>query len=129
MRRNRQNLNKISELCEYLSDRDIRLKEEHFLFKKIIEDLPLKVFAIKVDKEMNIISQLGTNVPNISGKNIIELFEKESDYVASCIMAMEGSNSKSTISFDGSAFECINKPVKTEDGIVNSIISVAWSRS
>jgi len=129
MRRNRQNLDKISELCEYLSDRDTRLKEEHFLLKKIIEDLPLKVFAIKVNKDMQITSQLGTNVPNISGKNLIELFEKESDYVASCIRAMEGSNSKSTISFDGNAFECINKPIKTEDGSVNSIISVAWSRS
>lgn len=128
MRRSKENLKKISELCEYLSDRDIRLKEEHFLLKKIVEDLPLKVFAIKINKDMNITSQLGTNVPNLSGKNLLDLFERDSDFVASCIQSMSGENTKTLMKLDGNIFECTNNPVKSEDGRVSSVISVAWSR-
>jgi len=128
MRRSKDNLKKISELCDYLSDRDIRLKEEHLLLKKIVEDLPLKVFAIKVNNEMKVISQLGTNVPNLSGKNLLDLFEKDSDYIMSYIQSLSGENTKTLMKLDGNVFECTNKPIKSDDGKVNSIISVAWSR-
>lgn len=128
MRRNKENLKKISELCEYLPDRDSRLKEEHFLLKKIIEDLPLKIFAIKIDKEMKVSTQLGTNVPNLSGKNLLDLFEKDSDYIMSCIQAMSGENTKTTMNLNGNSFDCVNNPVVTDDGRISSVISVAWSR-
>lgn len=128
MRRSKENLKKISELCEYLSDRDIRLKEEHSILKKIVEDLPLKIFAIKIDKDMHITSQLGTSVPNLSGKNLLDLFEKDSDFIISCMQSMNGQNTKTLIKLDGNIFECTNNPIKSEDGKVNSIISVAWSK-
>lgn len=128
MRRSKENLKKISELCDYLSDRDVRLKEEHLLLRKIVEDLPLKVFAIKINKDMNIVSHLGTNVPNLSGKNLLDIFEKDSDYIMSCIHSMSGESTKTLMNLDGNMFECTNKPIKTDDGRVNSIISVAWSR-
>ena len=128
MRRSKENLKKISELCDYLSDRDVRLKEEHLLLRKIVEDLPLKVFAIKINKDMNIVSHLGTNVPNLSGKNLLDIFEKDSDYIMSCVHSMNGENTKTLMNLDGNTFECTNKPIKTDDGKVNSVISVAWSR-
>jgi len=128
MRRSKENLKKISELCDYLSDRDIRLKEEHLLLRKIVEDLPLKVFAIKINKDMNIVCHLGTNVPNLSGKNLLDIFEKDSEYIMSCIQSMSGENTKTLMKLDGNTFECTNNPIKSEDGRVNSIICVAWSR-
>ena len=128
MRRSKDNLKKISELCESLSDRDTRIKEEHFLLKKIVEDLPLKVFAIKIAKDMSITSQLGTNVPNLSGGNLLDFFEKDSDFIISCMQSMDGKNTKTLMNLNGSTFECTNNPVRSEDGNINSIISVAWSR-
>jgi len=128
MRRSKDNLKKISELCESLSDRDTRIKEEHFLLKKIVEDLPLKVFAIKIAKDMSITSQLGTNVPNLSGRNLLDFFEKDSDFIISCMQSMDGKNTKTLMNLNGSTFECTNNPVRSEDGNINSIISVAWSR-
>ncbi len=128
MRRNKENLKKISELCEYLPDRDTRLKEEHFLLKKIIEDLPLKIFAIKIDKEMKISTQLGTNVPNLSGKNLLDIFEKESDYILSYLQAIGGQHTKTTMNLNGNNFDCINNPIVADDGRISSVVCVAWSR-
>jgi len=128
MRRSKENLKKISELCDSLSDRDVRLKEEYLLLRKIVEDLPIKIFAIKVNKDMEVVSHLGTNVPNLSGKNLLEIFEKDSDYIISCIQSMGGESTKTSMNLEGNIFECTNKPIKTEDGKVNSVISVAWSR-
>lgn len=128
MRRNSENLKKISELCEYLPDRDLKLKEEHLLLRKIIEDLPIKIFAIKIDKEMKISTQLGTNVPNLSGKNLLDIFEKDCDYILSCLQTMGGQRTKTILNLNGITFNCINNAVKTEDGRVSSIISVAWSK-
>jgi hypothetical protein len=128
MRRSKDNLKKISELCDYLSDRDTRLKEEHLLLRKIVEDLPLKVFAIKVNRDMNIVSQLGTNVPSLSGKNLLEIFEKDSDYIMSCLQSMDGEDTKTVMKLGSNTFECTNKPIKNDEGRVSSVISVAWSR-
>jgi hypothetical protein len=128
MRRSKENLKKISELCESLPDRDIRLKEEYFLLKKIFEDLPLKVFAIKINKEMKIISHLGVNASLFFGKDLLDIFEKDSDYITSCFQSMVGKNTTTQIILNGKTFECINNPVKSEDGKINSIVSVAWSK-
>ncbi len=127
MRRNSENLKKISELCEYLPDRDLRLKEEHSLLRKMIEDLPLKIFAIKIDKEMKISTQIGTNVPSLSGKNLLDVFEKDSDYILSYHKTMTGEKTKTILNLNGNKFNCVNNAIKSEDGKVNSVVSIAWS--
>lgn len=127
MKRNKENLKKISELCDYLSDRDIKMKEEYQLLLKLIESLPIKIFAIRISKDMTIQQHLGNSNYNLSGKKVSELFEKESEYLMSCQASMNGETTKSKIKLNNTIFDCINKPVKNTDGPIDSVISVAWS--
>lgn len=126
MKRNRENLNKLSELCEYLSDRDVKIKEEHLLLRTMAKDLPLKFFALKINNEMKIETQLGESIPNLSGKNLTDIFEKDSEYITSYTKSLSGEVTKVKVNIDGKTFECINNPIKTDDGKINSIVSVAW---
>jgi len=127
MKRNKENLKKISELCDYLSDRDIKMKEEYQLLLKLIESLPIKIFAIKISKDMTIQQHLGNSSYNLSGKKVSELFEKEPEYLMSFQASMNGETTKSKIKLNNTIFDCINKPVKNTDGPIDSVISVAWS--
>ncbi len=127
MKRNKENLNKISELCDYLSDRDSKMKEEYQLLLKLIESLPIKIFAIKISKDMTIQHHLGNGNYNLSGKKISELFAKETEYLISCQASMNGEVTKSKIKLNNTTFNCISKPVKNIDGPIDSVISVAWS--
>ncbi len=127
MRRNKENLKKISELCDYLSDRDSKMKEEYQLLLKLIESIPIKIFAIKISKDLTVEHHLGNGNYNLSGKKISELFSKETDYLISCQESMKGEITKSKIKINNIIFDCISKPVKNNDGPIDSVISVAWS--
>lgn len=119
--RSKDNLKKISELCEYLSDRDILMKEENVLMKNIFDSLPIKIIALRVNKDFKITN----HISNIQKVDYKQLSENEA-FLNSCKKALTNNQDIAKIDLAGHTFECVNKRIKEADDI-EAIISVAWA--
>jgi len=128
MRRNKENIKKISEICNYLSDRDIGMKEEYCLLKKIVEDLPINLFALKINKDLIITKQLGKYKNNLSGSRLSDHFGSDSDFISKISISINGEKTNTFFEIDSEKFECINTPIHSEDGTINSVLSIAWRK-
>lgn len=127
MRRSRENITKISELCAYLSDRDLRMKEEYFLLKKIFEESPVKFFAVKINKSMSIEDHIGIDKESLPLDGIKGILEKDFERTLGTDKAVLDDN-KIRIQIDNKIFDCTTKPLVSDDGLVKSIVLIGWSK-
>jgi hypothetical protein len=127
MKRNKENIKKISELCSYLSDRDIKMKEEYFLLKKIFEESPVKFFAVKINKNMNIEDYIGIDKESLPLDGIRDIIEKDFQCTSNIVKSTSGED-KIMIQIDNKIFDCTRRPLISDDGLVKSIVLVGWSK-
>jgi hypothetical protein len=128
VRRNKDNIKKISEICNYLSDRDVGMKEEYSLLKKIIEDLPINILAFKINKDFIVTKQIGKYKDNLSGSRLSDHFGNDSDFISKISISINGEKTNTFFEIDSEKFECINTPIHSEDGTINSVLSIAWRK-
>ena len=126
MKRSRENLDKISEICSYLIDRDVNIKSEYFFIKSIIDSIPISFFILKIDNKLKITNQIGKNITNYKGKTLFEIFDNNDLFIADCYKTFSGNVIKSTTILDGKNFNFINYPIVSKDNNENCIITIAW---
>jgi hypothetical protein len=129
IKRDSENIKKISELCNYLIDRDFSLKKEYFFIKSIIDTLPVSFFALSIDKSLNICNQQGNLITNYSNNNIINIFGNENEFTLKCINVFSGVEIHSKVILDGVEFDCIMYPIKTAESDIKNIIIIGWHKN
>jgi CO dehydrogenase nickel-insertion accessory protein CooC1 len=103
------------------------MKEEYFLLKKIFEESPVKFFAVKINKNMNIEDHIGIDKENLPLDGIKDIIEKNFQ-CASSIDKATLEEDKIRIQIDNKIFDCTSKPLISEDGLIKSIVLIGWSK-
>ena len=125
----KNNLAALKDLVEKLSDRDVKVKRDVFLFEEFFSNFPIPVTIWAVSGEGTVVSQRGNGLVRKNAARIETLFSSESNK-PECIeihkKALQGESTQKLIHQNEKVFFVVVVPRRDDLGGISGAAGLAW---